>query len=765
MRMTKNFFLTLVAILCLGGMLTAQEIVKVGKASYFADLPAGRSGPANGGTPRVLDGRETTAKLPGSPAERRPVPTNQFWSSIIHPRGGFGAGGGIATYMPPLSFQAGPDGFAIGSKAQWSTGTEYHFSHQTTLKVNVEGATANTVKASDWYENGATANLVDGSDKTILAMSFQKSSPAFVFSEMPTDKAVTVSVTGAMSGEKEAPNAFGFVVEGRPYGVFLDKGKLTKTGNGFSATAEAGAYLTVALLPKETKECFDEACNIFGTAPAKPVSSWVYDPAKNVVVFTYADPNKKKTAFTMMPHQWKFLDAKALEELNKISGTYFCARGNVKVFFAEEVKFEMPVRGLLPSLGPMEGQDADKLKAAFLAEYNNINLAGANDAYWYGKGLQNVISAARIADELGLIEQRDAMVQKVKTGLEGWFTATPGKTQRVFAYSPKWGTLLAYNPSFGSEDTMNDHHFHYGYFISAATFVAQYDPEWAKEENWGGMVNMLIRDAGNYDKKDPMFPWMRCSDFWEGHGWANGFANTAKGNDNESSSEAQLFNSSVFMWGAVTGNDKIRDHGAYLYTMETSAIEQYWWNIDSEVYPDNYKYCAVGMVWGSGTAHATWFSGASHCIHGINFLPINTCSTYMGRHPEYVNKNYAEIAAEDGGSVKGWTDVVYSYWILGGSEEAQKETAAWIERGHPNSENGLSKTFTKYWIWSLANYGTVDLSVTADTPTYQVFVKDVAGKKQRTYVAWNPGKAAKTVKFSDGTTLEVPAGKTVKTVK
>jgi hypothetical protein len=171
------------------------------------------------------------------------------------------------------------------------------------------------------------------------------------------------------------------------------------------------------------------------------------------------------------------------------------------------------------------------------------------------------------------------------------------------------------------------------------------------------------------------------------------------------------------------------------------------------------------MVWGSGAAHATWFSGDAHCIHGINFLPINTSSTYMGRFPEYVRKNYAEIVTESGGKTPGWTDVIYSYRILGEPDEAGKAYDTWFAAGSPGAENGNSKTFTQYWIASISNYGTVDMSVTADTPSYQVFVRNVEGKQRRTYVAWNPGKSAKTVRFSDGTNMQVPAGQTVKMVK
>ena len=764
MTMIRYFSLAFLLFLCIIGTLSAQEIVQIGKASYFKEIPAGRPRPSGFEgpiAPRLLE----AAKID------RPVPTNQYWSSLLFPRMR-GNVFGNPVYIPPLSLRATAEGFEIGGNDRSSTGTEYHFAHENLIKVSVEGTTASTVAVSDWFETGATANLVDEAGQSILAVSFQKSSPALVFSDLPVGKTVTVAFRGSMAAmgsglppegmEPNAAVAFSVVVDGRPFGVFLDKGTLlTLTNTGLYFTAEEGTHLTVTLLPDQSLNTYIEASEILVGEPVTPVSNWVYDPKKNAVTFTYASPEKKKTAFILLPHQWKLLSTEALTELNKIAGTYRSSRGDAKVFFGEEVTWTIPVRGLLPSLPPLYGEDAEKLKATFLAEYPRIRLEG-NDTYWFGKSLQKVISAARIADQLGLTAERDAMIQQVKTGLEDWFTATPGKNRNFFAYEPKWGTLIGYNPSYGSAEELNDHHFHYGYFVSAAAFIAQYDPDWAAEENWGGMVNLLIRDACSYDRNDPLFPRLRCFDLWEGHSWAAGHGDFMSGNNNESSSESMLFNSSVYLWGAITGNDKLRDLGAFLYALEQSAIEQYWWDVDDEVFPDDYKYCAAGMVWGSGAAHATWFSGDSHCIHGINFLPINASSTYMGKRPDYVKKNYAEIIAEiREGRELGWVDVIYSYWVLGEPDAARKAYDAWFAAGSPRAENGMSQTFTQHWIWSISNYGTVDMSVTADTPSYQVFVKD--GK--RTYVAWNPGKLPKTVKFSDGTVLEVPAGETVNSVK
>jgi endoglucanase Acf2 len=57
----------------------------------------------------------------------------------------------------------------------------------------------------------------------------------------------------------------------------------------------------------------------------------------------------------------------------------------------------------------------------------------------------------------------------------------------------------------------------------------------------------------------------------------------------------------------VTGNDTVRDLGAYLYTTEMVTIEQYWFDVDEIVFPEAYEHNCVGMVWGTKATHESWF--------------------------------------------------------------------------------------------------------------------------------------------------------------
>nr|BFE69227.1 hypothetical protein GCM10020092_025280 [Actinoplanes digitatis] len=75
------------------------------------------------------------------------------------------------------------------------------------------------------------------------------------------------------------------------------------------------------------------------------------------------------------------------------------------------------------------------------------------------------------------------------------------------------------------------------------------------------MVDLLIRDANNYDRGDTRFPYLRDFDIYEGHDWASGHGAFGAGNNQESSSEGQNFANALIQWGQATGDSAVRDAG------------------------------------------------------------------------------------------------------------------------------------------------------------------------------------------------------------
>jgi hypothetical protein len=86
--------------------------------------------------------------------------------------------------------------------------------------------------------------------------------------------------------------------------------------------------------------------------------------------------------------------------------------------------------------------------------------------------------------------------------------------------------------------------------------------------------------------------------------------------------------------------------------------------------------------------------------------------------------------------------------------DAMGAKANWTKRpANFKPEPGNSFTQTELWLQVFEAFGTIDASVTADTPFAATFTKN--GK--RSYVAWNLSAKPVTVTFSDRTVLVCPA--------
>ena len=62
------------------------------------------------------------------------------------------------------------------------------------------------------------------------------------------------------------------------------------------------------------------------------------------------------------------------------------------------------------------------------------------------------------------------MVATIKERLEDWLSYQSGEVAFLFYYNNSWSTLLGYPAGHGQDSNINDHHFHWGYFIHAAAF-------------------------------------------------------------------------------------------------------------------------------------------------------------------------------------------------------------------------------------------------------------------------------------------------------
>ncbi|MFF9198330.1 glycosyl hydrolase [Streptomyces sp. NPDC014779] len=718
----------------------AAATVPVGAGSYADARPPGTSGPTtNTGTP-------VTPKVTAA-AQGRPVPTNDWWSSLAFQRYGDNPYS-TPMYGHPLTYQATAGGLDIGypaSPAVVGDGRQYEYAHKRDLTVGLGGLNAPDTKADAWSDWTVTPYWSDGT--RTLRTTIGHGSP-FVYARGTGGNAqITTAATPAVFADQG--NVLGITVAGHHYALFAPTGSdWTVNGSTISAGLGGRDYFSVAVLPStDALATFRRYAFSFVTGSRVDWSVTGGTVRATYTLTTEAkEGTERGTLQALYRHQW-------LHTTDALTPyTYVSPRGTMKVREAASFTTAQKAAPVLPALPRTSAVDTARLRGHLNEVVNAADpLNGAVDTYWTGKALGRLAQLVPVADQIGETATRDRLLGLLKGRLQDWFTAGGANE---FAYDPNWRTLIGYPASYGSDTELNDHHFHYGYYVLAAALVAQYDPGWAADSAWGGMVKTLIRDTANPSRTDGAFPFLRGFDVYAGHSWASGHQGFAAGNNQESSSESTNLSAALVLWGSATGDTTLRDLGSYLLATEGEAITQYWFDADQQVFPGSFTHDTVGMVWGSGAAYSTWWTANPEEIHGINVLPVTGGSLQLAARKDAIRRNIAEMERENGGPAVEWRDILWEFQSLADPATAR---ATW-DAGNASytPEAGESKAHTYHWIATLDALGAPDPSVTGDLPTSAVFSKNGV----RTYAAHNHGSTARTVTFSDGKSLTVPARST-----
>ncbi|MEU2970636.1 glycosyl hydrolase [Nocardiopsis alba] len=712
--------------------------VPVGSGGYTTVLPEGRSGPSD------LDGAPVSPKVTDD--FEGPAPTNEWWSSLIFQRYSDNPYG-ENLFAHPLNFLPHSGGLDMGhSDTPTLVGDDlkYEYTAASDLTLGVTGLDSPDTRTADHGDWTVTAHWEGGGPT--LRVTLGQGLP-FAYAETSGADA-RVTFDGAPEVWHEDGSTVGVTVNGRHYALFSPSdAPWTLEGDTLTASTGDEGYYSAALLPSpDDLDRFAPYAHSFVTGS---VVEYDYDESAATLTSTYRletearEGEETGTLMALYPHQWE----NATGDLTDL--TYASPRGEMRVSEGASFTTELTTQGIMPSLPTVDEADHDRMAALIdevLAEEELFPEPG--DTYWDGKAMGRLAQLVPIADSIGRTEARDELLGLVKGRLEDWLTVGGA---RQFHHDAEWGAMLGFPDSFGAATELNDHDFHYGYFVSAAAMVARYDAEWADEDAWGGMIRLLIEDVAGTDPDSEMFPRLRSFSPYAGHGWASGHAGFASGNNQESSSEGMHFAAATAHFGALTGDEELRDLGVYLHTTQASTVARYWQNQGGGTFPEEYPEDVVGMVWGDGGDYRIWWDGGHEEHYGINYLPITAGSLYLGHDPEHAGAVYDSLVDKIGGEPDVWRDIHWAHRALSDGDDALRMFEEQWDTYEP--EAGGSVPHTYQWVSTLAAFGTVDVSVTADTAHYAVFDKE----GERTYTAFNPASEALTVTFSDGTSLEVPA--------
>ncbi len=543
---------------------------------------------------------------------------------------------------------------------------------------------------------------------------------------------------------------------GRCYGVFAPDGTTFRRSSDM-LTAEFGgmdAYIAVAAMPTE-----GDLPTLHAHAYAIPRATrldYALDMSAGVVntQWTITAEALKGANSTVLqgwiPHHYR----STAHDLAFNGLAYRTPRGVLRCAAGNVFNIAYPFHGLLPTLPAPEvlgtgAHDFDPERMAiYLAMYATNDSYGA-DTYWGGKDL------VRYARYMGFAEQLDdparaPLQDTLRAALMDWFTYVPGEIERYFAAYPNWGALVGFNESYYSFE-FTDHHFHYGYFTTAAALLAMSDPAFL--EAYGPMARLVAKEYANWERDDAQLPWLRTFDVWNGHSYAGGLSSPG-GNNQESSSEAMQSWGGLFLLGTMLGDESMVATGAMGHAMEAAAIREYW--LDYERYLNgpaagnfspSYDETITGILFDSGQAYATYFSGDPAWIYGIQWLPISPFLNYLVKDPAFAEYQFDSMMAERdanpdiaentisqmGGSlgnvILGYVQLFDPDWV------AARMDALW-DAGDPVATDNYTGGITYYFTHANRLLGEIQWDMHIDVPTSQVYYN--ADRDEHSYVVYNP---------------------------
>ena len=520
---------------------------------------------------------------------------------------------------------------------------------------------------------------------------------------------------------------------------------------------------------------------------------YTFDQANNKVVTTYTATTKtmrkgfsNETMHCLFPHQWKYSS-----DADNPDATYYSIRGDMKSIWANEYKTTQQFSGLLPTFTK---PDSSMFNTTEMVEYLNqvvaskINTAPVADAYWEGKNVHPLAISALMADQLGETEIREKLLKKLKSIMVDWFTYDGEDDDCYLIYNKDWGTLYYPESSFGANAAICDHHFTYGYFMFGAAVLATYDKQFYND--YKDMIELLVRDYADPKKPEDdgnMFCKFRAFDQYSGHSWAGGYADSDSGNNQESASEALFSWVGMYLWGEVSQNSTYIDAGAYGFTTEMEAIEQYWFDYDETNWlgdhPDraadqayDYPFQGTGQIYGASMGYGTYFGGQPVYVYGIQWLPISEYLTNYGMNQEKCAKIYQGLV-DDTNYAINIEKILFDQDLANGVSADDSwhnpdkyvtpdngwQHITWPFLSQTNAQSAYDKfkaNVTNVQVEDRANtlwfisamdqlgYRTNDYMVTGNI-TGSVYRKDTNGKTVYTAEVWNATDKTQTVAIKD----------------
>ena len=654
----------LIIVLCILAVVIALILGRLALLSVFSASPGQVPGHPTKQAHRMPNASYPVPAVPHNPG---PIASNQWYSNI------YAQFPTEPLYTLPAAFQLAAEGLGVSLPDVHKTANTIFASYITDLRVGFADPLQKPViqDIGDWSIQLSMATAEHESLQFTLA----HGAPFTVLHVTGSTLQLTCDVTCQVyldntqllaPGISTTTQALSLVIRGHTYILSLNTAiPVQLSGNILTLHGAQRIYLA-ALPGRDSYTQFkaDAATEILGTMATPEIHG-------TMLYTTYSlTTSGPAPLIALYPHQRDHL-ADALPAL----GSYATIRGTLTLVQARAFTTALPLQRPAADFSALRTVPPD-LASALSTDIQNFITTGAPGSkdyflgVWFGRGTDLL----QLAHALGYHNQE----QQLLKFMEPLFTQSMG----YFRYDASKTSVIATFPEFGNEN-LNDHHFHYGYYIRTAAVLVQLDPAYLAQLQTP--LNQMVADIGTYKRDSSQFPYLRNFDVYEGHSWADGYAKFADGNDQESTSEAIQAWYGLYLWSQVTHKPALETTALYLYTTEIASVKDYWFGLNG-LYNGDYQHALASIVWGGKVDFATWFSPDPNAIYGIQLLPFTPGSAYLGQLPD-IAPYFADLQAHGGGSSGYWGDLLLMWesYYHPNQALAQKDSVSAANMNSPRS--------------------------------------------------------------------------------
>jgi endo-1,3(4)-beta-glucanase len=402
----------------------------------------------------------------------------------------------------------------------------------------------------------------------------------------------------------------------------------------------------------------------------------------------YDTPAGRSTVLAAMPHQ-RLDRPQVVGRVDSLYGPLRLVRSHTLDSRVRAVRPDATLR--LDGLGrEARAELREQVVADVAAEV--AGSAPREDTYFGGKDVHRMAQLTRLAEAAGADEAARTIRERAVSALDAWLggdAECAADATRCFSYDTAWKGVVGRTTSFGSEE-FNDHHFHHGYFLSAAALLAEGEPRLL--DRWRPTLTALAEDIAS-PATNGALPALRSFDPYTGHSWAAGRSEFADGNNQESSSEAINAWNGLAAWAEADGNRALARQATWQLSLEMASARAYW--LEPRHLPKAFDHSIVSLNWGGKREWATWFSAEPSAMLGIQLLPMPSVLAQGPVDRQRVRASVAEASA--GGFDTMFGDYLAMYLAL-----AEPRRALDIGRGLPDAAIDDGNTRSHLLAWLLA---------------------------------------------------------------